>query len=243
VGVYVLFRFFTLFFVQDQDFWHKLLLIIAGATMLFGGMAASVYYDSRRVLSYHIISQIGYMLLGLGIFTPLAIAGALYFTVHNMIAKTNTFVIAGLIAKKTGTFDLKESGGLLKTSPFLAVLFIIPALALAGVPPVSGFFAKLFLIKGGYEAGYYIITSIAVFTGLLTLYSMVKIWFEAFLKPAGNENTSSPKFSFIQLLPSILLGSASIALGLFASYGYEVAIRAANELFSPDAYINAVLNR
>jgi len=243
VGVYVLFRFFTLFFVQDQDFWHQLLLIIAGATMLVGGMAASVYYDSRRVLSYHIISQIGYMLLGLGIFTPLAIAGAIYFTVHNMIAKTNTFVIAGLIAKKTGTFDLKESGGLLKTSPFLAVLFIIPALALAGVPPVSGFFAKLFLIKGGYDAGFYVITSIAVFTGLLTLYSMVKIWFEAFLKPAANKNVSTFQFKFVHLLPSILLGAASIALGVFASIGYDVSIRAANELFSPDAYINAVLNR
>jgi len=243
VGVYVLFRFFTLFFIQDQDFWHQLLLIIAAATMLFGGMAASVYYDSRRILSYHIISQIGYMIMGLGIYTPLAIAGAIYFTIHNMIAKTNTFVIAGLIAKKNGTFDLKESGGLLKASPILAILFIIPALALAGVPPVSGFFAKFFLIKGGYEAGDYIITSIAVFTGLLTLYSMVKIWFEAFLKPVGNKNKNSSGFSFIQLFPSILLGTASIALGIFASYGYDIAIRAANELFSPEAYIHAVLNK
>lgn len=242
VGVYVLFRFFTLLFVQDQSFWHQLLIIIAGATMLFGGMAASVYYDSRRILSYHIISQIGYMLLGLGIFTPLAIAGALYFTVHNMIAKTNTFVIAGLIAKKTGTFDLKASGGLLKSSPLLGILFIIPALALAGVPPISGFFAKLFLVKGGFEAGHYIITSIAVFTGLLTLYSMVKIWFEAFLKPASSEARIS-RFSFVQLLPTILLGLASVALGIFASQGYDVAMRAAGELLSPEAYINAVLNK
>lgn len=241
VGVYVIFRFFTLFFVQDQTFWHQLLLIVAILTMLTGGMAASIYYDSRRILSYHIISQIGYMLLGLAIYTPLAIAGALYFTIHNMIAKTNTFVIAGLIAKKTGSFDLKKSGGLIKSSPALAILFIIPALALAGVPPISGFFAKFFIVKAGFESGHYIATSIAVFTGLLTLYSMVKIWFEAFLKNSDKEDKQDLKLGFVQLLPALMLALASVALGLFASLGYDVAIKAANELYNPDAYINAVL--
>lgn len=244
VGVYVLFRCFTLFFVQDQEFWSKLILIIAGFTMLIGGMAASVYYDSRKILSYHIISQIGYMLLGLGIATPLAISGAIYFTIHNMLAKTNTFLVAGLIKEKTGCFDLKSSGGLFKQNPFMAVLFVIPAFALAGVPPISGFFAKFFVVKAGFEAGHYVITTMAVFTGLLTLYSMIKIWFEAFLKPApeGKEAPEKVMFRLVDYLPSLVLGLASIALGIFASYFFKLTMKASVDLVDPIKYVEAVLN-
>lgn len=103
--------------------------------MVAGGMAAASYYEIRRILSYHIISQIGYMIMGLGIFTPMAIAGALYFMVHNMVAKTGTFLASGIIARLKGSYDLKEVGGLYRQNPLLAVLFIIPAFALAGVPP------------------------------------------------------------------------------------------------------------
>lgn len=246
VGVYALIRFFTLFFVQDQTFWHTLLLIIAGLTMVIGGMAASTHYDTRRILSYHIISQIGYMIMGLGIFTPLALAGALFFTLHNMIAKTNTFLVAGMIEKLRGTFYLKDIGGLFKESPFLAILFIIPAFALAGVPPLSGFFAKFILIKAGLEDGHYIVTAVAIFTGVLTLYSMIKIWNEAFLKktPEGSTiNSPRIKLTFAQALPSVILGSISILMGIFAATVFHYTMEAANQLIEPSAYIEAVLNR
>ena len=245
VGVYVLFRCFTLFFVQDQVFWNNLVLIIAALTMVIGGMAAAIYYDSRRILSYHIISQIGYMILGLGISTPLAIAGAIYFIIHNMIAKTNVFLIAGLIASKTGNFNLKESGSLFNTAPFLAILFLIPAFALAGVPPISGFFAKFVLIKGGIDAGNYIVSIVAVFTGLLTLYSMIKIWFEAFLKNKKQEaeNIAEYRFSISEYLPSIFLGLASILLGVFASEVIDWCMLAADDLVYPQKYVDAVLTK
>ncbi len=243
VGVYVLIRFFTLFFVQNQDFWHNLLLIVAGFTMVIGGMAASSHYDTRRILSYHIISQVGYMIMGLGIYTPLAIAGAVYFTVHNMVAKTNTFFIAGLITRLKGSYNLKDVGGILKENPLLAVLFIIPAFALAGIPPLSGFFAKFVLIKAGLEAGQYWITAIAILTGLLTLYSMIKIWNEAFLKkqPEGFQVPEKVKLSFMELLPSILLGIASIALGLFAKQFIEIFVKSSSGLLDTQGYINSVL--
>lgn len=246
VGVYTLIRFFTLFFIQDQQFWLNLLLIIAGFTMVVGGMAASVHYETRRILSYHIISQIGYMIMGLGIFTPLAIAGAIFFTIHNMIAKTNTFLVAGLIDKMRGTYYLKDIGGLFKQSPILAILFIIPAFALAGVPPLSGFFAKFILIKAGIEAGHYFIVAVAVLTALLTLYSMIKIWNEAFLKQAPeNEYSNKPlvKLKFIEILPSIILGIASLLIGLFAATIFQYTMEAANQLFDPSNYIETVLNR
>ncbi len=245
VGVYALIRFFTLFFVQDAYFWHNLLLISAGFTMVIGGMAASIQYDARRILSYHIISQIGYMIMGLGIYTPLAIAGAIFFTIHNMIAKTNTFLVVGVISKLKGSFYLKDIGGLFKERPFLAILFIIPAFALAGIPPLSGFFAKFMLIKAGIEDKHYIITAVAVLTSVLTLYSMIKIWNEAFLKkqPEKTNLTTVVEISFSDIFPSVMLAVASILLGLLAAPFFELTLSAANQLMEPSVYIEAVLNK
>ncbi len=243
VGVYALIRFFTLFLAIDQDFWQNLILIIAGLTMLIGGMAASTQFDNRKILSYHIISQVGYMIMGLGIFTTLSIAGAIFFIVHNMIAKTNVFLTAGMINKITASYNLKNIGGLYKTNPLLAFLFIIPAFALAGIPPLSGFFAKFILIKAGFEDGHYITTSVALFTGLLTLYSMIKIWSEAFLKERpvnGNETTQN--LTFKDYLPSAILGSISILLGIFASQVFDFIHEAAQTLMDTSNYIDSVLN-
>lgn len=244
VGVYTLIRFFTLFFVQDQAFWHQLLLIVAGLTMVTGGMAAASYYETRRILSYHIISQIGYMIMGLGIFTPLAIAGAVFFTIHNMIAKTGTFIAAGMISKSKGTYELKEVGGLYSQNPVLAVLFIIPAFALAGFPPISGFFAKFMLLKAGIESGQYLITAIALLTGFLTLYSMIKIWNEAFLKkqPENTSANAGVKLVFADYIPLAILATASLLLGIFASPVFDFVMQAGNQLFEPSDYMNAVLS-
>jgi multicomponent Na+:H+ antiporter subunit D len=243
VGVYTLIRFFTLFFVHDQQFWHNLLLIVAGLTMVTGGMAAASYYETRRILSYHIISQIGYMIMGLGIFTPLAIAGAVFFTLHNMMAKTGAFLALGMIAKIKGTYHLKEVGGLYKQYPLLAVLFIVPAFALAGVPPLSGFFAKFMLIKAGIESGGYIITTVALLTGLLTLYSVIKIWNEAFLKkdPGKYETQESAGLNWADYVPLAILATASVLMGIFAATVFSYAIEAANQLIEPTNYIETVL--
>jgi multicomponent Na+:H+ antiporter subunit D len=244
VGVYTMIRFFTLFFIQDQTFWHTILLVIAGFTMLIGGLAASSQYETRKILSYHIISQIGYMIMGLGIFTPLALAGAIFFTLHNMIAKTNTFLISGVISRLKGTYYLKDIGGLYKQSPLLAVLFIIPAFALAGFPPLSGFFAKFILIKAGIEDSHYFITAVAVLTGILTLYSMIKIWNEAFLKKQPGSSSipvKSVRLTWPDILPSSILGVMSILLGIFAGKFFTFCIQAADQLINPLQYIDAVL--
>lgn len=244
VGVYAMIRVFTLFFVQNPVFWHTLFLIIAGLTMVVGGMAAASHYEIRKILSFHIISQIGYMIFGLGIFTPLALAGAIYFTVHNMLAKTNTFLVSGHIHKLKGTFQLKSIGGLYKSYPLLGILFIIPAFALAGVPPLPGFFGKFFLIKAGFEAEKWLISGVAILTGVLTLFSMIKIWNEAFFKkglddqPHGN---LTGKLRLGELIPSILLGAGTIVLGLGAGYFFDYFIEAGNQLLDSSGYIDAVL--
>ena len=141
----------------------------------------------RRILSFHIVSQIGYMLVGLALFTPLAIAGGVFYIFHHIIVKTNLFLISGIMYRYHGSYELARLGGLYRSAPWLALLFLIPAMSLAGLPPLSGFFAKYTVIKAGIEAQSWLMVAIALIVGLLTLYSMVKIWAEAFWKPLPEE--------------------------------------------------------
>ena len=244
VGIYAMIRFFTLFFVQNQDFWHPLLLIIGGLTMVVGVLTAASQFDMRKILSFHIISQIGYMVMGLGLFTVMGIAGAIFFMVHNIITKTNTFLIAGIINKIRGTFELKSIGGLYRSYPFLALLFVVASFGLAGVPPLSGFVGKLLLIVAGFEDQNYFITGVAILVGLFTLFSMVKIWNEGFWKkhPGGGEDAKT-KIPYSMIFPVVILASGTVGLGLFAQPFVEIAIEAAEQLIDPQNYINTVLGR
>jgi multicomponent Na+:H+ antiporter subunit D len=129
VGVYTLLRTFTLLFVQDIAFTHTLILVLAAFTMIVGVLGAIVQNHLRGILSFHIISQIGYMILGLGLFTPLALAGSIFYIIHHIIVKTALFLISGVTGRITGTDELKNMGGLLTHYPWLSALFLLAALS------------------------------------------------------------------------------------------------------------------
>lgn len=250
VGVYALIRFFTLIFIQDTNFTHTVLLVIAGFTMLTGVLGAASQNDIRKILSFHIISQIGYMIMGLALFTPLAIAGAIFYIIHHIIVKTNLFLVSGVVDKMKGSFELKKIGGLYKYYPLLGLLFLIPALSLAGIPPLSGFWAKFVVIKAGLEINQMLIVIVALFVGLLTLFSMTKIWNEAFWKddPRGSENILVDSYSTISvskkvlmLSPIIILAFITIIIGFNAEPFFNFANNAATQLLNPNEYISKVL--
>lgn len=243
VGVYAMIRSFTLFFVVDTGFNHPLILWIAGLTMVTGVLAAASQFEFRRILSFHIISQIGYMIMGLGIFTKLAIAGSVFYIIHHIVVKTNLFLIAGVVNRLKGTYDLKKLGGLYKGYPFLALLFVIPAFSLAGIPPLSGFWAKFVLIKAGLEVGQYAIVIVALVVSVLTLYSMTKIWAEAFWKAAPDKavEDASQKPEFSLIFPIALLAGITIIIGLMTEPFFNIALKAAEQLIDPAEYIKAVL--
>jgi multicomponent Na+:H+ antiporter subunit D len=250
VGVYALIRVFTLIFVQDTNFTHTVLLVIAGFTMLTGVLGAASQNDMRKILSLHIISQIGYMIMGLALFSPLAIAGAIFYIIHHIIVKTNLFLVSGVVDKMKGSFELKKIGGLYKYYPLLGLLFLIPALSLAGIPPLSGFWAKFVVIKAGLEIDQMFIVGVALFVGLLTLFSMTKIWNEAFWKddPRGSENILTDSYSSVtiskkvlMLSPIIILALITIVIGLNAEPFFNIANNAAAQLLNPSEYISKVL--
>ncbi|MBX3440536.1 MAG: Na+/H+ antiporter subunit D [Planctomycetaceae bacterium] len=247
VGVYALIRVFTLLFVADIAFTHRLILVLAAGTMLTGVLGAAAQNEFRRILSFHIVSQIGYMVLGLGLFTPFALAGSIFYIMHHIIVKTNLFLVSGVVQRLRGSLELKKLGGLADDAPLLGVLFAVPALSLAGVPPLSGFFAKLMLIIAGLEEGQYAVVAVALFVGLLTLFSMTKIWNEAFWKPrptaAGEMPADSrPERGLIWMTaPIVVLAVMTLLIGLAGMPIFALAERAAGQLLDRNEYIQAVL--
>ncbi len=246
VGVYAMIRMFTLIFDHDIGFTHTILLWVAGLTMITGVLGAAAQTDIRKILSFHIVSQIGYMILGLALLTPLALVGAVFYLVHHIIVKANLFLIAGVAERLTGSTELSKIGGLYKSAPLLAVLFLIPAFSLAGFPPLSGFWAKFVLVKASLETEAWIIAGVALLVGLLTIYSMTKIWAQAFWEPHPNE--IEPKLTTLDrptqiklLLPIAGLAALTVIIGLFPEPFVAFAERSATQLLDPAPYIAAVL--
>ncbi len=244
VGIYALVRVFTLIFVHDVGFTHTIILAIAGFTMFLGVLGAISQMDTKAILSYHIISQIGYMVMGLGLFSRLALAGTVFYIAHHIIVKSALFLISGIIERVTGTTDLKKFSGLLASHPGLGFLFLTTGLSLAGIPPLSGFFSKFALLKAGVEQHSWLIVIVSLVVSLFTLFSMVKIFRKGFWgEPRGERRELSGLAYAHYMFPAMLLLGLSVAMGLGARYMMDFALAAADQLLNPDLYIQAVLGR
>jgi multicomponent Na+:H+ antiporter subunit D len=245
VGVYALFRTFTLIFDHDVGYTHTILLWGAGLTMVTGIMGALAQTDFRRVLSYQIISSIGFLLLGLALYTPLALAGAMFYLIHNVIVKVNLFLVAGVAERLTGSSQMARMGGLYKSAPVFAILFLVPAFALAGFPPLPGFWAKVMLVQAALDLGAWVIVALALAVSLLTIWSMMIVWTRVFWD--NNADGLEPKLADLGkdraalILPIVALGVLSLVIGMFPESIIVVTERAAEQLLNPEAYVNAVL--
>lgn len=242
VGVYAMVRVFTLIFVTNVSFTHQIILVLGVGTMIFGVIGAICQMDFKLILTYHIISQVGYMVIGLGMFSVAAITGTIYYIAHHIIVKSSLFLLAGTTKELTGTNDLHKMGGLLKSAPLLGWTFLIAGLSLAGVPPLSGFFSKFVLMEEAAAQGSYWVAAAALLVGFLTLFSMIKIFINAFWRPE-KEYAKRPGFSYKKLLPAAcVLVLLSVAMGLGAPFMLKYAGMAAEQLMNPQIYIDAVLN-
>ena len=168
---------------------------LAVVTMVTGVLGAAYHWDLRRILAFHIVSQIGYLLLGIALATAAGAAGTAYFLFHNILVKANLFLIAGLMWAAAGHYDLRRIGGLYAARPLLAVLFLVNAFSLVGVPPTSGFWGKFLLLREAFAQDRIVWGGIGLAVGLLTLYSMSKIWLEGFWKPHPPDAVTKPAFA------------------------------------------------
>jgi multicomponent Na+:H+ antiporter subunit D len=247
VGLYALIRLYTFVFPHENTGTFAWIWWISVLTMVIGVIGAVSKMHIRKILAVHIISQVGYVTLALALKTPIAIAAAVYYMIHTMLAKPALFLIGGIVESVSGTDYLKRTGGLFQSRIVLSVLFLVCALGLAGLPPLSGFFAKLFVIRAAAEVGSYGSIFAALGVSVFTLFSMLKIWNEAFWKSAPEDarsdlDTSHARSLFTpQMLAVAILSLGVVFMGLYAGPIFDVFLQGAEHLVSREAYIEAVL--
>jgi len=258
VGAYVLIRVFVMIFGTAEAVTGvvgPIVVASAGITMFVGVLGAVSMHTVRRILSIHIISQVGYMIMGIGIALTagvltqsreLAVAGAIFFILHNMAVKCCLFLCGGLMVDHAGTDNLERIGGLLRRAPWLAALFLIAAMSLAGLPPLSGFFGKWVLIREGLAGGFYVLTAFALATSVLTLLSMLKIWSYGFWSPPRGNHVSHPEHrpqTAGGIAAVVVLVALALSMGFGAQHYMNICTAAAKTLVDPSEYIAAVLGR
>ena len=188
VGVYAIIRTQTVLFPDSP--LRGLLLWAALATMLVGILGAIAQSEIKRMLSFTLVSHIGYMILGIGLASEAGYAGAIFYTAHHITIQTTLFLVTGLIGTLGASTSLDRLGGLAAASPVLGILFFVPAMNLAGIPPLSGFVGKVGLLQASVQSGGflpYLLVGGSVLTSLLTLYAMAKVWNRAFWRPRSAE--------------------------------------------------------
>lgn len=200
--------------VLDMSLYYEALGWLAVITMLSGVLGAAYHWDLRRILAFHIVSQIGFLLLGIALASPNAITGTGFFMFHNILVKTNLFLIAAIIWWTAGHYDLRKVGGLYPASPLMAFLFLLSALSLVGAPPTSGFWGKLMIIQETFYQQQFVWGAAALLTGLLTLYSMSKIWVESFWKPHPEKPFTKISVPLPMMISLVLLSALILLMGL-----------------------------
>ncbi|MEU6712124.1 Na+/H+ antiporter subunit D [Nonomuraea sp. NPDC046802] len=260
VGVYSIIRLEALLFPGGPV--STLLMWAALATMLAGVLGAVAQTDLKRMLSFTLVSHIGYMVFGVALATLASLAGAIFYIVHHITVQTSLFLVTGMIERRTGTTSVNRLGGLMTATPLLAVLFFVPAMNLSGIPPMSGFVGKLMLVQAGLAAGGWLpvtVVAAGLVTSLLTLYAVAKTWGKAFWRGRREERmgtvveseeytgqdptvttTSLPVALPVSVAALVVLG---LSFTVFAGPLTALTHRAAGELKARDPYISAVLGR
>ena len=266
VGVYAIIRAHTLLFPGGT--LDRVLLVAGLLTMLVGIFGAIAQSDIKRLLSFTLVSHIGYMVFGIALSSVIGLSAAIYYVAHHILVQTTLFLVVGLIERQAGSASLRRLGGLI-ASPVLAALFIIPALNLGGIPPFSGFIGKVALLQAGTEDGSvlaWILVAGSVITSLLTLYVMARVWTKAFWRPradapegdvsdagpsalidestadiAHEERADVGRMPFGMVFPTAVMVAAGLALTIWAGPIIGFTDRAAHDITDRNVYISTVL--
>jgi len=250
VGVYAILRTQTLLFPSTgpgASRVDQVLLVLALLTMVVGILGAVAQDDIKRLLSFTLVSHIGYLIFGIALAGSASTAAAIFYVVHHITVQTALFLVVGLIERRGGTTSLDRLGGLARVAPGLAILFFVPAMNLAGIPPLSGFLGKVGLLEAGVRDGTplaWVLVVGSVVTSLLTLYALVKAWNKAFWQQipdeiaAGDVGEARLPRGMVAATSALVVGSLALTVLAGPVYGY--AQRAADALTDGHSYVDAV---
>mgnify|MGYP001201169908 FL=1 len=241
VGVYAIIRTQTLLFPDGR--MDTILIVASIVTMVVAILGAVAQDDIKRLLSFTLVSHIGYMVLGVGLANQLGLSASIFYVAHHITVQTALFLVSGLIERRGGTTSLEKLGSLTKAAPALAILFFVPAMNLGGIPPMSGFLGKLGLMQAGiqHDTGLaYVAVAAGLATSLLTLYAIVKAWNKAFWQTAPKPlpDTDVPRSMFV---PAASIASIGVLLAVVAGPLYAYTDAAARDLRAQTPYLTSVL--
>ena len=214
LGIYFLTRISLDMFKLDAGSWISTLLMVIGAvTILLAVMMALVQKDYKRLLSYHAISQVGYMILGIGTCLPVGIIGGLFHMINNALYKSCLFLTGGSVEKQTGTTDLGKLGGIGVKMPLTFLCFLITAASISGVPPFNGFYSKELVYDAALERGTVFYLA-AILGSFFTAASFLKLGHAAFLGKLSESNKNVKEAPLAMLIPMIVIASICVLFGL-----------------------------
>ncbi|MEU1971773.1 Na+/H+ antiporter subunit D [Microbacterium sp. NPDC019599] len=252
VGVYALIRTETQLFSESDV--NMLLMIVALATMIVGVLGAVAQAELKRILSFTLVSHIGYMVFGLAIATPAAIGATIYYMVHHIVVQTTLFLAVGLVERRAGSTSILRVTGLMRAAPVIAILYFIPAVNLGGLPPFSGFIGKFALFDAAAQVGTPVMIVLivgGVVTSLLTLYALMRAWNLSFWREEEDSAETESRISYLgaapaaaiqterRVIPRIMTAATAgmvavtVALTIFAGPLYDVCARIGDALLEP----------
>ncbi len=243
VGIYALFRMFSLIFHHQPEITHTIIGIMAALTLIGGSLGAIAFNDIRTIAAYNVVIAVGFILVGLAIATPAAMEGAIYYLIHDMVAKALLFLLVGTMITLSGTSKMAGMSGLMKNYPLLGWSFFITMLSLAGIPPLSGFIGKVLISAAAIDSGSYGLLALALLSSIFVLYSLLRIFKNCFWGETIVSKEEQPPLRKGVLWPCLALVLLTIGIGLGTEGMAPYVTDAAETLLNPEIYIDAVLGK
>ncbi|MCY6381527.1 Na+/H+ antiporter subunit D [Hoeflea prorocentri] len=242
VGVYALMRVAFVLFPAERDMLGWVIAVIAAATMIFGAVGALAQTDSRRLLGYLVISGIGIMFAGIALASPGGITGTIFYAVHSMIVMTALYLASGLAARAGGGFSIATSSGIYSSHVFLAAVTLILFFAVSGLPPFSGFWPKVILVKASLDVGAWWLAGAILVSGFLTTIAVGRVWVLAYWRPAVVQRETAPVdlSPMIDYAPVVGLTVLVVLLGIFPQQMLELSQTGSEQMLNPMDYIRSV---
>lgn len=250
VGIYAMLRVFVMLMPVARENMGEILVIVSIATQMTGAMGALAQTQLTNLLGYIVIAGIGSMIGGVAIGTQHAISSTIFYAIHSIVVMTGLYMAAGMMHRLGGSYNLRKLGGLYVVNPALASVFLILSLSVSGLPPFSGFWAKMMLVDSALEAYHPIMAGSYLMSGFLTMVAFGRVWSFAFWR-GGPEGTpdgkladsvaqTKPDLPVAMWLPLLILTGIVLYTGLQPELLMELVLRSASSIYEPLGYLRAV---